>query len=198
MKNVVIVGLGALGSHVMLLARNWKVDFTIIDFDRVEMKNTQAQFHTSMGLRQNKAQALAKTLQGLYGMRVKAIPHKLTGDNVEALLGREGTPECAHLVIDCTDNISARSILQVYCRTHEIPLLHGAMSADASFAMAMWTEHFTADAEGHEGQATCEDGENLPLHALYASILASTAQRFLSDGTKASFHMLPVAVHRVA
>jgi molybdopterin/thiamine biosynthesis adenylyltransferase len=192
MDNVVIVGLGALGSHVMLLARNWKARFTLIDFDRVEMKNTQAQFHTKMTIRQNKAQALSKSLQGLYGMKVKAVPHKLVTDNVEALLGD------ASLVLDCTDNIAARKLIQDFCKARDIACLHGAMSADASFARSVWTEHFVGDAEGVEGEATCEDGENLPLHALYAGVITATAQRFLLDGTKASFQMTPTGFVRLA
>jgi molybdopterin/thiamine biosynthesis adenylyltransferase len=192
MKHVVIVGLGALGSHVMLLARNWKVTFHLIDFDRVEMKNTQAQFHTKMGLRQNKAQALGKTLQGLYGMKVRTVPHKLTKHNVHALLGD------VDLVLDCTDNIEARQLIQGFCVETDTACLHGAMSADASFARSVWTEHFVGDAEGHEGEATCEDGENLPLHALYAGVITATAQRFLLDGTKASFQMTPTGFVRLA
>ena len=192
MDNVVIVGLGALGSHVMLLARNWKAEFTLIDFDRVEMKNTQAQFHTKMSLRQNKAQALAKTLQGLYGMKVKAIPHKLVEDNIGVLLGN------ADLVLDCTDNIEARHLIQTWCKNFKVACLHGALSADATFARSMWTEHFKADAEGAVGQATCEDGENLPLHAIYAGVIAASGQRFLVDGTKASYQMSPTSIVRVA
>ena len=46
MKTVVIVGVGALGSHVALLGRNWGVQLKLVDFDRIEQKNTQAQFHS--------------------------------------------------------------------------------------------------------------------------------------------------------
>lgn len=190
--NVVIVGLGALGSHVMLLGRNWKANFTLVDFDRVEMKNTQAQFHTKMGLRQNKALALAKTLQGLYGMKVKAIPHKLTEDNAETLL------RGSSLVIDCTDNIEARGLIQGTCKRYDIPCLHGCLSADGNFMRAVWTENFVPDAESFEGEVTCEDGENLPFHAMAAGSIATVAQRFLVDGVKESWQLIPGAFVRLA
>jgi hypothetical protein len=190
--NVVIVGAGALGSHVMLLARNWDAKLTLVDFDRVEQKNTLSQMHTKMGLRQNKAQALAKLFQGLYGIKVKAVPHKLTEDNAEALLGG------AALVIDCTDNIQARTDIQTFCKANDIALLHGAMSADGNFARAVWTDLFVADPEGYEGEATCEDGEQLPLYAMYAGVIAYSAQRFLADGTKASYQMGPGGLTRLA
>ena len=202
MKNVIIVGVGALGSHVALLARNWKVQLTLVDFDRIEQKNTQAQFHTRMGLRQNKAQALAKSLQGLYGLRVGVVPHKLTKDNVHALLGE------ADLVIDCTDNIAARQLIQDYalCRgvggfhrqKGKLPCLHGCLSADGTFARVIWTEHFTPDPEGAEGEATCEDGEQLPFFALASAQVALVAQRFLADEVRASYQMGPGSIVRLA
>jgi molybdopterin/thiamine biosynthesis adenylyltransferase len=184
MKNVVIIGLGALGSHVALFARNWKATFTFIDFDKVEQKNVLAQFHTRMGLRQNKAQALVKSFQGLYGLRPKAVTNKVTEDNVGVLL------HDADLVIDCTDNIAAREVIQTCVLAKDIPCLHGALSADGTVSQAVWTEHFTADAEGTEGEATCEGGEQLPLYAMAGGLIASTCQRFLTDGTKASYMLV--------
>jgi hypothetical protein len=40
-----------------------------------------------MGVGRNKAQAMQQAMQGLFGLRLQAIPHKLTADNVERLLG---------------------------------------------------------------------------------------------------------------
>ena len=160
----------------MLFARNWKVGFHLIDFDRVEQKNTQAQFHSRMALRQNKALGLAKALQGLYGLKVRATPYKVTADNVEALLGDSS------LVIDCTDNAEARRVIQRFVKPNEIPCLHGALSGTGDFARAIWTEHFVPDEEGAPGQATCEDGEQLPFFAQASALVAQTAQEFLADG----------------
>jgi len=178
MKTVTIVGVGALGSHVMLFARNWKVGFHLIDFDKVEQKNTQAQFHSRMGLRQNKAQALAKGLLGLYGLKVRATTHKVTTDNVEALLGNSA------LVIDCTDNIAARKVIQDFCKPNDIPCLHGCLSGGGDFARIVWTDAFVADPEGEEGEATCEDGEQLPFFGMAGGLIAAVAQEFLETGNK--------------
>jgi molybdopterin/thiamine biosynthesis adenylyltransferase len=192
MEKIVIVGAGALGSHVVLLARNWKSLLCIIDFDKIETKNTQSQFHSRMGLGKNKAQALQQALQGLFGVKVEAIPHKLMDDNVENLL------KSAALVIDCTDNAAARRVIQKHIRKHNIPCLHGALSADGIFGRVVWDEHFVADEEGKEGQATCEDGEQLPMFALAAAQMAVVAQRFLKDGIKQSFQVMPIGIVRLA
>lgn len=189
MKQIVIVGLGALGSHVAQALRNLKQGLKLVDFDRVEQKNTLAQFHSNMSLRRNKAQAMQQALQGLWGVKVEVVPHKLTDDNARQLLGGSA------LVIDCTDNIAARACMMKFCREAGIPLLHGAMSADGSFARVIWTDWFKPDAESGDG-ATCEDGENLPFHLLAGSTIAVAAKTFLSKGTKTNFDITPSGVVR--
>jgi hypothetical protein len=144
-----------------------------------------------MGLRKNKVTGLKQSMHGLFGVQLDAKPHKLTEDNVQQLLGD------ADLVVDCTDNAAARNLIQGFVQEQGIPCLHGAMSADGLFARMMWTEHFVLDAEGHEGEATCEDGENLPLHGLYGAILANVAQRFLVDGAKESYQATGTSIMRL-
>ena len=167
-RTVVIVGAGALGSHLALFARNWDCVLKVVDFDRIEAKNTQAQFHSKMGLRKNKAQALQQGLQGLFG------------------------------VIDCTDNAEARRVIQAEVRKSGIPCLHGALSGDGSFARAVWDEHFKEDEEGAEGEATCEDGQQLPFFAMAGAQIAVAAQMFLEDGKCASLQITPTGTMRLA
>ena len=180
---IVIVGIGALGSHVALFGRNWAGTLNVIDGDRVEQKNTLGQFHTTMGLGKNKALALKQASQGLFKGNINALPHMLTEDNVAHLLGN------ADFIIDCTDNIEARTLIQRFARAVGITCLHGALSADGTFGRVMWTEHFVPDAEGAVGQATCEGGENLPFHGLVAAKVAAVAQEFLKTGKKSSWQI---------
>lgn len=189
---VVIVGVGALGSHVVLLARNWKAQLRVVDMDIVEQKNTQAQFHSKMSLRKNKAQAIQQIMNGLFGVKIDVIPNRLVDNNADQVLGG------AVLVIDCTDNAAARRVIQKYVRKHGIPCLHGALSADGTFGRVVWDEHFVLDEEGKEGQATCEDGEQLPMFALTAAQITVSAQRFLKDGTRQSFQVMPTGIVRLA
>lgn len=189
---IVIVGAGALGSHVALFGRNWEQKIRIVDFDKVEMKNTQAQFHTKMALRRNKAHSLGQAFHGLFGLRIDAVPHKLVKANAAELLGG------ADLVIDCTDNIEARNTIMDFVRAAKIPCLHGALSGDGSFARIVWDEHFEPDAEGSEGEATCEDGETLPFFAMAAAVLAEAAQEFLATGRRRCYHLSPTGMVRLA
>ena len=186
--HLVIVGAGALGSHVLLFCRNIAAQFTVIDFDRVEQKNTLSQFHTKMGMGRNKAVALQQTMQGLFGLKIKAVPHALTTENAQLLLSN------ADLVLDCVDNLEARQLITATVRELGIPCLHGALSAEGtSFARVMWDEAFAPDAGG-EGEATCENGEELPFIANVAAQLASVTREFLEKGTRRSLHIHPTGM----
>jgi len=191
MKKIVIVGVGALGSHLALFARNLG-DLKVCDFDKIESKNVLSQFHTAMGKGQNKAQAIQRAFQGLFGIKLEANTNRVTKDNASVILG---TPD---VIIDCTDNLEARNAIAAHVRSHGIPCLHGALAADGAFARIVWDEHFTGDAEGVPGQATCEDGENLPFHGLVAAQMAVVIQRFLRNGYKQSFQMSHAGAIRLA
>jgi predicted ThiF/HesA family dinucleotide-utilizing enzyme len=189
---ITIVGAGALGSHVALFLRNEKLKLRVLDFDRVEMKNTQAQFHTKMGLGTNKVVALAKAFNGLFGVAVEAFPHKLRDDNAEQSLGG------SDLVIDCTDNFNARFVIMAAVRKLRVPCLHGTLSASGDFGRVSWTEDFIPDSESGDAAATCIDGEHLPFFATVSAHLALEAQSFLRTGKKRSYQITPSGIVRVA
>jgi hypothetical protein len=194
-RRVVIVGVGALGSHVVLFSRNWKADIAVIDHDRVEVRNIASQFHSQMGSGKQKAKALEAAMQGLFHRPIEPFPVKLTKDNVRQLLGD------ASLIIDCTDNHEARSLIQHFAlgfsKNCIVPCLHGCLSAAGDVARVIWTENFAPDPEGETGQATCEDGENLWFHGLAGAIIAGVAQKFLETGKKQSFQITPTSFIRL-
>lgn len=156
-SKIVVVGVGALGSHVVVFGRNLPVLFSTVDFDRVEQKNLLSQFHTRMALGKNKAIALQQMMLALFGLKIEAVPHRLTEQNCDQLL------EGAKVAIDCLDNAASRLILQKFGREASIPCLHGALAADGLFAQVVWDEFFRLDEEDVPGQATCDTGDYLPL-----------------------------------
>ena len=192
MDKVVIVGVGALGSHVALLLRNLSV--ILIDDDRIETQNTLSQFHTSSHIGRNKAMSLVMTIGSLFRASGKRtpIPHRLVNENSSILL------DGASLVIDCTDNGAARRVIQSACHKHDLPCLHGALSADGTFGRAVWMEHFRVDDEPGDGAPTCEDGENLPFHGLAGAHIACIAQRFLKTRQRVSIQFTAATVTRLA
>jgi hypothetical protein len=180
---VTVIGVGALGSHVVLFLRNAATTIKVIDFDRVESKNVLSQFHSKTHIGKSKVESLKQTMQFLYGVKLLVVPHKLTADNTTVLSG-------ADLLIDCLDNAPSRELVQRYALEWKVPCLHGALAPDAGFGRAVWTESFAIDA-GASGAATCEDGEHLPFIAMTAAYLARSAQIYLYTGKKVGFQVLP-------
>jgi molybdopterin/thiamine biosynthesis adenylyltransferase len=184
MKNITIIGAGALGSHLVLFLRAPDMAMKVVDGDRVEQKNILSQFHTRMGLNRNKAQALQQALQGMFGANLQPVPHMLSKDNVDALL------KGSDLVIDCVDNGEARRLIQGYVRKHGIPCLHGALAADGGMGRVVWDPLFTID-DAAQGQATCTAGDFLPLIAQTAACMAAVVQMWLQKGKEYNLQVLP-------
>lgn len=191
LHRIIVVGVGALGSHVVQLLRNVDLQaingrlhkLVAVDFDRIEQKNVLAQFHSKTGIGKNKAQSLQQTVNFLFGVKIEANPHKVTNDNVETLLGG------AALVIDCLDNGASRALVQQFARKAQIPCLHGALAADGNVGGVIWDSKFEIDFESDGGGATCEDGQHLPFISMVASYMARSAQEFLTTGREMSFQL---------
>ena len=185
---LIVVGVGALGSHLVQFIRNEKVDIRIIDFDRVEQKNVMSQFHGKPGVGKNKVAALQQTMDFLFKRQLSVVSNKLVAENIEVLM------KDATLVVDCLDNGASRKLVQDYVRAHALPCLHGALAPGGEFGRAIWDDQFVIDSEVGAGAATCEDGEFLPFIALTAAYMARAVQLFLKDGKKIGFSISPVGV----
>lgn len=183
-----IIGVGALGSHLVQFIRNEKADIRIIDFDRVEQKNVASQFHGKPGVGKTKVEALKQVMDFLFKRLVQVNSNKVVEDNIDAILGR------GDLVVDCLDNGKSRKLVQDYVRKHKIPCLHGALAPGGEFGRVIWDEQFVIDDEAGMGAATCEDGEFLPFIALTAACMARAVQVFLADGKKVGFSIAPTNI----
>jgi predicted ThiF/HesA family dinucleotide-utilizing enzyme len=191
MKRVVVVGVGALGSHAVQLLRNTGAAIKIVDFDRVEQKNVQSQFHGKPHVGKTKVEALKQTMQFLFGAKVEANSNKLTDGNARELLGG------ADLVLDCLDNGDARRVVQAYVRANAVQCVHGALAPGGEFGRVVWDEAFAIDDASSAGAATCADGEHLAFIAVTASWLAHAAGVFLRQGTKVGFSISPSGAIRI-
>jgi molybdopterin/thiamine biosynthesis adenylyltransferase len=197
---ITIVGVGALGSHLVQFLRNEKAVLRVIDFDRVEQRNVLSQFHSKPNVGKLKVESLKQAMQFLYGVKIETNSNKLVEDNVDALLslgGRMAVDVPSNLVIDCLDNGAARRLVQAHVRKHGIPCLHGALAPDGAFGRVIWDQDFVIDDEAGQGAATCENGEFLPFIALVSAYLAKAAQEFLATGKRAGYSISPAGTFRV-
>ena len=115
-KIITVVGVGALGSHLVQLIRNLDVEIRVIDFDRVEQKNTLSQFHPKSSSSKLKVEALRQTMGFLWGTKLTSISSKIVKENVKELLAS------SNLIVDCLDNGDARRLVQAYVRENTIPV----------------------------------------------------------------------------
>lgn len=186
-KTVTVIGAGALGSHVVQFLRNEDARIRVVDYDRIEQKNVQAQFHSKPNVGKLKVNALGQTMQFLYGIKLETVPFRLIEDNVAPLLHGD-------LVLDCLDNAESREILQRHVREKGIPCLHGALAPDGQFGRVVWDNAFQIDSEVGYGEVTCEGGDFLPFIAMVSACLARSAQLYLREGKLVGYAITPTGV----
>jgi hypothetical protein len=173
---IAICGVGALGSVLAVLCRNFDAKLRLIDFDRVEPINLPTQAYGKPSIGQYKAVALAQLLADLYGVEAEERCARLTPDNAADLLGG------ADLLVDCFDNYDSRKALADFADEADVELVHAGLSVDGSFGLVRWSQHFVPDREPVEEHATCERGEQLPMIGLLGATLARTIQDYLARG----------------
>jgi molybdopterin/thiamine biosynthesis adenylyltransferase len=201
---ITVVGVGALGSHLVQFLRSLKtpdgqeVSLRAVDFDRVEQKNLASQFHGKPGVGKLKVDALKQTMDFLYKRPIQTNSNKVVADNISAVLLPHDAVNLplAHLVVDCLDNGVSRRLVQAYVRAHNIPCLHGALAAGGAFGRVIWDEGFVVDDET-AGVPTCEDGEFLPFIALTSAYLAQAVQEFVTTKQKVGWSISPGGAFRV-
>ena len=176
---VVFCGVGALGSHAVMLCRTLPIDLVLVDFDRVESKNLLSQAYTRPAVGKNKAEALRLQLRSFYGVEAVAYGVRLAPGNVDQLTAG------ADLLVDCLDNPEGRRLI----RDHPVPSVHAGLAADGSFGLVRWAERFEPDAPDEPGQPTCQGGEHLAFIGLVAATLSGIIRDFVTAGVRRDAHL---------
>ncbi len=117
--HVLVIGAGGLGCAAsQYLAVAGVGQLTLVDFDRVELSNLQRQvLHTDERIGHYKVDSAAQSLRALNPW-LKVETHAAVAD--EALLDTL-LPQ-HQLVLDCTDNLAIRNLLNQRARQHGVPL----------------------------------------------------------------------------
>ncbi len=133
---VAVVGLGALGSVAAeLLARAGVGTLSVIDRDVVEESNLQRQLlYTEQDIGKAKPLAAQHTLQTINStVNITALPLHLNAKNISLL-------QDADLILDCTDNIKTRLLLNDYCKQHQKPWIYAAAVKTSGMVMPILPE----------------------------------------------------------
>ena len=115
-KTVTIVALGSTGSFTALLLAKNGVNLNLIDFDRVSIENLSSQIYSKKDIKKYKTKALSKYLKKINPqIKIKIQNIRLNLSNLKIL--------DSDLVIDCTDNLDTRFIIDSYSKK---PWIHTA------------------------------------------------------------------------
>src|SRR3989344_4052260 len=130
-SHVAIIGIGALGSVAAeLLARAGVGTLTIVDRDIVELSNLQRQtLFTEKDVGRSKTVAAAQRLNEI-NQEVVIIPKAihLAAHNCDFL-------SAVDLILDCTDNLQTRFLINHYCRNQSKPWIYAAAIRTEGYIM---------------------------------------------------------------
>jgi len=131
--SVAILGVGALGSvSAELLARAGVKELILIDRDLVEETNLQRQgLYGEADIEHPKVLALEKHLKNIRSDLIVTTKFiDLTHENISEL----GKP---WLIVDGTDNLQTRFLLNEYCKVHETPWVYGSAIGQEGYVRLM-------------------------------------------------------------
>lgn len=119
--HVMIIGLGGVGSWAAeSIARSGVGKITLIDFDEICITNANRQLHALQGLvGQKKSEVMAERLRKINPQAVVAsLPMFYSKDTSVEILGHK--PD---YIIDCIDNLTAKTFLLNECRTQNLKVI---------------------------------------------------------------------------
>ena len=196
-SRVLLVGCGALGTVVAdQLARAGVGLLRIVDRDVVELTNLQRQILFDEADARDgtpKAVAAAKRLGAINAeVRVEPIVRDLHGGNLEELAGLTGDGPRVDLIIDGTDNVDTRYLLNDVSVKHDLPWVYGACVGTEGRVMAIRPPATAClrcvfpEPPGPGELPTCDTAGVLgPVAATVASLQSVAALKLLTDQASA-------------
>ncbi len=133
---VLIIGCGALGTHLAShIVRAGVGIVRIVDRDFVELSNLQRQVlfdETDVRRQLPKAAAAVEKLRRINsGIEIEAVISDVNSRNIENMLDR------IDLVLDATDNMETRYLINDACVKHGIPWIYGGVIGTTGMTMVI-------------------------------------------------------------
>ncbi|HII15025.1 MAG TPA: HesA/MoeB/ThiF family protein [Nanoarchaeota archaeon] len=191
-SKVVIVGLGATGSSsAEMLARAGIGTLILIDRDVVELSNLQRQsLFSESDIGKPKAVAARDSLHTINSeIKVDAYPLDLDHDNISIL--------DSDLILDCTDNLFTRFLINDYCKQNKKPWIYSAVVGTKGMAMNFLPSSkvcFNCIFSMVEGLDTCSTIGILNTAPSAISAFQATEAIKILTGQKASRDLLHIDV----
>jgi len=129
-KTVAIIGVGGLGSPVVEMLARIGIKLILIDKDKIELSNLPRQvLFDEKDVNQYKSLTAAKKLKQINSkLKISAHTLKINPKNISLL-------KKADLVLDCTDNLETRFIINQFCHQHKIPWIYASAIRNEGYVM---------------------------------------------------------------
>ncbi len=133
---IALVGCGALGGmQAELLTRMGVGELRIADFDVVSAMNLHRQIlytEADVASQKTKIEAAVAHLSLLNcAMRLVSLNEKITAKNIDGYLSG------STVVLDATDNIETRFLMNDWCVAHQVPWIYTGVSGTAGLVLPM-------------------------------------------------------------
>ncbi len=176
---VAVIGLGALGSLASELLARAGINLTLIDRDVVEITNLQRQvLFTEKDLGELKAESMRKHLSEINSnIKIDSYAIDLNYNNIKLIKN-------ADLILDCTDNLETRFLLNEFAVKNKIPMIYGAAIRDKGTVMDIIPGKvcFNCIFNKSSSNETCDTcGVLNTITSLTASIQANEAMKILTN-----------------
>lgn len=172
-KNIIVIGAGGLGCVVSALFARMNISFTIVDDDIVDNTNLERQIlFNKSDLLKKKVYVVAEKLKEF--SKINPIDKRLNEKNVKSIIKK------ADIVIDCTDNIETRKIINKYCVKNNIPWIYsGAISNIGTVYLIKDNACFECINQDKNGETSCEIGILNSIVAIVGALTVNITLQYL-------------------
>jgi len=150
-SKVLLIGAGGLGSPAALyLGAAGIGTLGIVDFDVVERSNLQRQvLHTEQRIGQSKVESAREAINALNpSVNVVTYPTRLSANNVEDIF------KDYDIVIDGSDNLATRYLVNDACVQMGLPNVHGAVHRFEGQVTVFWNREGSSVGDENNDQAS--------------------------------------------
>jgi adenylyltransferase/sulfurtransferase len=123
-KTIAVVGLGALGSNSSNLLARAGINLILIDYDKINLTNLQRQnIFTEEDIGKYKTEIIERYLNKVNSkIKIKSYNKKINKENINLIK--------SDLILDCTDNLEIRFLINEFCFKNNIPFVHAGAIQD--------------------------------------------------------------------
>lgn len=179
-KKVVIVGVGGLGCTVANLLARLNVQLIIVDNDIVDDTNLERQIlYDKNDLLKYKVNAAKDKLSQFTD--IKSINEELTSKNIKNIILKD-----IDLVIDCTDNIKTRLLINDFCKNNNINWIYSGAVSNIGAMYFIDNKNngpcYNCIQQNKDGETSCEIGVLSSVVVMVASMTVNVAINYLANG----------------